>query len=313
MLKTSIFTVAASIALAANCAGAGDPGVSGGQFLRIGVGAKISALGESGAASSGAQSMFYNPAGLNDVKNTEFSFSQAQWIMDINYSNLAMAKKTKAGAFGLAVSYLSVPPIAKYDKFGTRLSDNYSAMDMAVALGYSRQSTPRAGWGLDIKYISSKLEADAATAIAVDAGIKYAAIPGSLDLGFVAQNIGTKLKYINESDPLPLNFKFGGRYTLKLEDETDFRRNVSIFTDLNHMKDSSFYASVGADFTVRYSGGTSFSVRGGYRTDISSKDGGLAFGFGADIKRWTIDYAYSPMGDLGKAHKISLTLKFSKN
>ena len=309
MLKTCILTIASVIFFAALCPGASAEGVSGGQFLRIGVGAKTSALGESGAASSGAQSMFYNPAGLNDVKNTELSLSQVQWIADINYSNAVIAKKTGAGVWALAVNYLSAPPIASYDKFGNRLPADYSVADMVVALGYSWMPTPRTGLGLDLKYISGKLEADTAKAAALDAGFKYAAIPGALNLGFVAQNIGTRLKYINEGDSLPFNIKFGGQYVFRIDEANEAGKSVSIFTDFNHMSDAGLYANLGVDFTAEYSPGTSFAVRGGYKTNAADKGGGVSFGFGVDIKACTIDYSYSPMGDLGKAHRVSVTVR----
>lgn len=310
MLKRRIFTFAAAMLLAAACLGANDEGASGGQFLRIGAGAKASALGESGSASSGVQSMFQNPAGLNDVKNAEFSFSQVQWIMDIKYSNLAVAKRAGGGVYGLALNYLSAPPIGKFDKFGNKLPDDYTVRDMAAALGYSRKLTSRIGLGLDIKYISSKLETEDASAVAADAGVKYAAVPGSFNVGFVAQNIGTQLKYRDEGDPLPLNFKFGGQYTLDISDDMDTTKNVSLFTDLNHLRDSGFYANFGAEFLVRYSETASFAVRGGYKTNVADNSAGLSFGFGLDARSYVIDYAYSVMGDLGKAHRISLTLRF---
>ena len=169
MLKT--YSLAALLFLIA-CPWAYAEGTAGGQFLRIGVGAKASAMGEAGSVASGAQSMFYNPAGLNNVQATEFSFSQVKWIMDINYSNLALARRSASGVYGLAVNYLAVPTIGKYDKFGNKLAANYSVRDMAVALGYSRQVNPRTGWGADIKYISSRLETATAGALAVDVVVR---------------------------------------------------------------------------------------------------------------------------------------------
>ncbi|MBU2573064.1 MAG: PorV/PorQ family protein [Elusimicrobia bacterium] len=310
MLKTCILAL---MLLALSCSGANAEGAAGGQFLRIGVGAKATALGEAGSTASGAQSMFYNPAGLSDVKDTEFSFSQVKWIMDINYSNLALARKSAAGVYGLAVNYLSAPSIGKYDKYGNQLMDSYSVRDMAVTFGYGRQATPRRSWGLDIKYISSRLESASAGALALDAGIKYDSVPGVFNMGFVLQNLGTQLKYLSDNDPLPLNIKAGGRYLFRTEDGTGDRnaQNVSVLADLNYMKGPGYYANLGLELMVNYTEGTLCALRGGYKTHAGGGAGGLSFGFGVDTKKYAVDYAYSPMGDLGKAHRLSLTLRFA--
>lgn len=310
MLKNWIFLVAVALLLAPDCSGAGTEGASGGQFLRIGVGAKSSALGEAAAAGAGVQSLFCNPSGLSGVNNAEAAFSQVQWVGDINYSNLAVAKKAGAGVYGLAVSYLSMASIPRYNNLGVRLSDNYSAMDTAATLGYGRALTPRTSLGMGIKYISSKLESETAAAAAADAGIKYDVIPEALSAGLAVQNLGTPLKYINKSDPLPLNVKLGAQYIFKIENDIGAKNNIVVLSDINHMKDSGFYANLGIDIIVNYSADASFSVRGGYKTNAGEKDAGLSLGFGINMGKYAVDYAYSPMGDLGKAHRITLTLRF---
>jgi len=310
MLKNCILSAAAALLLAASCAGAGNEGTSGAQFLRIGVGAKASALGETGAVSTGVQSLFYNPAGLNDVRNIEASFSQVQWVQDVNYSNLAFAKKAGWGVYGAAVSYLSMPDIQEYNNLGVKLPDSYSASDMAVSFGYGRMLTSRLGLGLTAKYISSKLESETASAAAADAGLKYELIPEVLRAGFAVQDLGTPLKYISKSEPLPLNVKLGGEYVLKFDEGTGTDNKILLFSDLNHMQDAGFYANFGADFLVTYSEGASFSVRAGYKTNVSDKGSGFSAGFGVDMKKYVIDYSYSPMGDLGKAQRLSFTMRF---
>lgn len=287
---------------------ASDEGVSGAQFLRIGAGAEAAALGEACAAISGAQSLFYNPAGLAGVAGTELSLSHVSWIMDTGYSSLAAGRKGLGGAYGLAVNYLSVPSIDKYDKNGDKVAGGYSAMDMVVTAGYARELGAGLSAGADLKYLRSKLDSDTASAEAVDAGLKYAAVPGALDLGFAVQNLGTSLKFSGTGDSLPLNFKLGGRYLLGFEDDTDGKKTVALLADVNRLKDAGVYANAGADFTVSYASGSSFSLRGGYRTNMKDSGGGSTFGLGVGMQTYRIDYAYSPMGDLGAAHHFSVTL-----
>ncbi|MDD5210497.1 MAG: PorV/PorQ family protein [Elusimicrobiales bacterium] len=310
MLKICVLALFAFTATAADCAAAGSEGTSGGQFLRIGVGARASALGEAASTSSGAQSIFYNPAGLAGVMDTELYFSQVQWIMDASYSNLALAKRAWGGVFGLGINYLSNPATDKYDKFGTKLSETYSASDMAVTLGYSGRLALRTNFGANLKYISSKLEDEAASAVTMDAGVKYAAIPGKLVFGFALQNVGGTLTYINDSDPLPLNVKLGGQYAISLDKNSATKKDLTVFTDVNSMKDSGPYANIGVDLTSVYDKDTNFSMRVGYRTKAGPKSAGVAGGIGVDMKKYIIDYAYAPMGDLGNTHRFSVTVKF---
>lgn len=310
MLKICVLTFLSLAAAAGRCAAASNEGASGGQFLRVGVGAKASALGETASTISGVQSVFYNPAGLSAVKDMEAYFSQVSWVQEVSYSNLAFAKRAGGGVFGLAVGYLSSPSTDKYDKFGTRLSESYSASDMAVTLGYSRRLAAKANFGVNAKYISSKLEDEAATALTLDAGVKYAVLPGKLVLGAALQNMGGRLTYISEGDSLPLNLKFGGQYTVSLEKNLATKKDLTIFTDLNYVRDSGPTANIGVDVLSVYDKDTTFSIRAGYRTGAGEKTAGLAAGIGVDMKGYLVDYAYAPMGDLGNAHRLSLTVKF---
>lgn len=310
MLKICVLALFSLAATAADCAAASNEGASGGQFLRIGVGAKAAALGEAASTSSGAQSVFYNPAGLAAVSNMEVYFSQVRWILDANYSNLAFAKRAGGGVFALAAGYLSLPDTVKYDKFGTRLPETYSASDLAVTLGYSGRLAPRANFGLNAKYISSKLETEAATALTMDAGIKYAAVPGKLVFGLALQNLGGRLTYISEGDSLPLNLKFGGQFTFSLDRNTATKKDLTLYTDLNQLKDSGAYANAGVDLTSAYDKDTTFSLRAGYRTNAGGGSAGFAAGMGVDMKAYLVEYAYAPLGDLGNTHRFSLAFKF---
>ena len=308
LLKTCVLAAVALAFRAPACCGADSEGVSGAQFLRIGVGAEASALGETGAVRSGAQSLFYNPAGLASVGSSEIFLSQVQWVMETSYSNLSAATKLGKGVLGLAVSRLAVPSTDKYDKLGNKLSESYSAADLAAGLGYSHPLWPGAGLGVNLKYISSRLDDAKTSAMAVDAGVKWDLAPG-LQLGAVLQNAGTKLKYLSEEESLPRVFKAGGGYTYKIPGDYETQKTASLFADVNYLEDAGSYANVGLQFTADYPNSGTFALRGGYRTDADSA-AAASFGLGLSGPVYVIDYAYSAMGDLGRAHRLSLTLKF---
>lgn len=304
-MKTVLLT-AAALLCGAVAAGASE-GVSGGQFLRITPTAAAASLGEASAVSDGAEAVFYNPAGLQ-AGAAGFSVSHVRWVMDTAYSSLAYAGRSGGGAYGIGLNYFSVPAIDKYDRLGTRVAGGYDAADMAVTAAYARKITEKLGAGLSAKYVRSSIDSESASAAALDAGLRYAAVPGSLELGLAATNIGTGLKYDGESEPLPAGVKLGGRYAFTYSDDTEGEKKVSLFADLNEMRDPGFYASLGLDMTVSYRSGSSFSVRAGYRTGAEAAGGGSSFGLGMGVKGYAIDYAYSAMGDLGKVHRVSLSV-----
>ena len=57
------------------------------NFLTVGTSARASALGEAYTAlGSGSEAMFYNPAGITDLKGTgDVIVNYTQWIADIKY------------------------------------------------------------------------------------------------------------------------------------------------------------------------------------------------------------------------------------
>jgi long-subunit fatty acid transport protein len=126
-----------SVALVSTAFGAS--GTSGAQFLKICVDGKAAALGGASAVSSGAGSLFLNPAGLAGVEGKEVKFSQVTWIEGINYSNISYAQASGSLVWGVGVNYLTVPAITKVDNQGNVLSDTYSPSDMAVNDGFGRK------------------------------------------------------------------------------------------------------------------------------------------------------------------------------
>lgn len=309
-MKKHIFLAGTLLLQAAAGSAAVSEGSSGAQFLRIGVGARAAALGDTGAAASGAQSLFYNPAGLASMETSEVFLSQVKWVMDVNYSSLAAAKKFAGGAFGLSVNYLSVPATEKYDRFGNRLGEKYSAADMAAGFGFAANLSDRADFGFAAKFISSQLADKKTSAAAFDAGVKYAARPGRLNLGAALQNAGGGLKYDTETAPLPLNFKVGGEYLLPLDNGSGIKQGLAVLADVNYMRDSGLYGNLGLEFASDSGEEGRYALRGGYRTNSAGGAAGLSAGLGITIGTYDIDYAYAMLGDLGQAHRLSLTLRF---
>lgn len=310
IIKHLLLPVLALLALALP-ARAADEGVSGAQFLRVGVDAKAAALGETGAAATGARALFYNPAGLSVLKGPELYLSHARWIGETGYSGLAFARKAGGGAFGFAATYLSGPPIDKYDKYGNDLGETYSANDIAAAIGYCPRTDAAVAFGVNLKYIRSKLESETASAPALDAGLRWTAAKDKLFFGAALQNLGGQLKYDNDGDPLPLSFKVGGQYALVIQKGRSQRMDLAFFSDASYLKDSGAALGAGAEFVSAYDLDHLFALRAGYKTAANGDASGLSGGIGLEAAAYTVDYAFAPMGGLGTTHKFSVTVKFA--
>jgi hypothetical protein len=85
-------------------------GASGAQFLKIGVGSRYQGLGEaSTAVVNDVYSMYWNPAGLSGVEMSEVSFTNVDWLLDIQMNYFAFAKNFEdVGVFGVSATMLSM-------------------------------------------------------------------------------------------------------------------------------------------------------------------------------------------------------------
>lgn len=293
----------------------GGPGTTTASFLKIGVGARNIGMGETGSISEDANSIYWNPAGISSIKEKEVSVMHAVWLEEINYEHLVFAVPFSFGTFGSAVNYLSMGQMDKYDKDGNIVTDDktFTASDIAVTLSYGKtfslsdtHSLPL-NIGLNLKYISSKIEEESATGFAADIGSQIKLKDGKLGLGLVVQNIGTGMKFIKETDSLPLNIKIGCGYTIFVGKTSP----LLIALDVNLPSDNDPRANFGVEFTQKF-GPVRIAPRLGYKTNTKGLEGlaGLTAGLGFNIKSYYLDYAFVPYGQLGDTHRISFSIKF---
>ncbi|MCG9127229.1 PorV/PorQ family protein [Candidatus Poribacteria bacterium] len=178
-------------------------GTAGAQFLKIGPGARVESLGGTfSAIANDVTTIYWNPAGLSQLKKTNFSDTHTLWIADIQYNYLAFATSIEnVGTLGGSVTFLNVPDIeittlAKPD--GTGLM--YSAWDSAVSLAYSRQlyekdSGAKLSFGVNTKYIHQQIHREKATGVALDVGTLYHTGWRSLRIGMSFSNFGPEMSF----------------------------------------------------------------------------------------------------------------------
>jgi ligand-binding sensor domain-containing protein len=128
------------------------------------------------------------------------------------------------GTLGASLNYVSFGKNVQTNGEGTTIAE-FSAYELVAGLSYATRLTKQLGLGINAKFIYSALaqgitssgeQADGiARSYAVDLGLLYKdlVLPG-LSLGFVMQNMGPAVFYVDQaqSDPIPFTWKIGLAY-----------------------------------------------------------------------------------------------------
>jgi len=278
------------------------------QFLNVGVGAR--GLGMGGAYTAladDAHAAYWNPAGLAALDKKEAAFDDAELATNARLNFLTTAAPTKSGTFGAALTYLSQPPIESRDASGHPVG-NFAAADFAGALAYARK-TDLADAGVSVKFVQSHIGASQATTAALDAGVRrsFDGIgPGKVIVGAALRNLGPGLKYVSETDDLPLRVAGGAAYALP-------KGHALAFEVTNGPRGAGTDLGLGGEYQAM----KGVFLRAGWTTVSATPGGGgfnaasgLTLGAGLRLDAWRFDYAAVPSGELGSAHRISLGIRF---
>lgn len=311
-MRISNFILAAGLALAASPARGAES--SAAQFLRLGFGARALGMGEAFCAvADDASALYYNPAGLADAgaegeKSTLFSHG---WhVQEMGVSHAALLSRP----WGFGLTYFSAGDLEGRDASGN-LTGDFTARDLAFSAGKGfALGAFRAGASL--KYVDQKIDDSSAHAAAADLGLLYLPEGSGLRYGAALSNLGTKVKFREESYPLPLTFMAGA--SVVLEDTP-----LMLAAQVELPNDSDAALRLGAE----YSPSKNLRLRFGYKTSSSSdrdailgrelggSSGGVSslFGFfagaGVYVGGLSLDYALAPYGDLGSAHRVSVSMR----
>jgi len=269
---------------------------SAAAFLKIGQGARTAALaGAYCAIADDSSACYWNPAGLVQLNQRQAMFMYLNPMTEVDglaYSNINVALPN----MGVSLVYLGYGKEKGYDKDGVK-TDDWSASDMAISGSYARKINKSLFVGGTLKVISMKIDDKSANAFCLDAGILYKDYRPNLNLAAVLTNLGTKPKFIDQADPLPLSLRLGGAYKKNLR----FPTLISLDTNL-----SPFYVALGIESKIS----PIFSARAGYASGPAKEGPGITAGFGITHQNLSIDYAIRPYGELGLSHYISLSTRF---
>jgi len=300
-----------------------------GQFMEIGMGAKGAAMGEAyTTGASGAEAVFWNPAGLVDGGNNQLFVSQTQWPADMAFGGAALSMTFgNLGTFAISSVYLMTDDmeITSLDApNGT--GDFFSLSNYTLGLSYARYLTDRVSVGLTGKLVREEYLDHGYSAWSLDLGSIYRTGFHGLKLGMSIMHFGPEIRfsgdYIDYSDQqsylpdpqvpkefetysLPVMFRFGT--SIDLMNKMDHRLTAA--GEMNHPNNNVEQYNLGVEYAFR----ERVTLRSGYK--FASDEGGLTLGAGLRmaVMDWTtlcIDYAYSDLGLLTNSHRFSLGISF---
>lgn len=289
LLKTAI--ISSLILMPSFCFCASGPGTTAANFLKIGIGARAIAMGGAfSALADDGTALYWNPAGLVQIKKIELSTTYNVYFQGIKQGYLSLIFPLLKGSAGLGANYVDMGKIEGRDEYGKPTGD-FGASDIQVCIAYARNVSSKVALGINAGMLVDIIAEDKKIAYLGDIGLLFKPA-GFVSGGVACQNIGSKLG----KDPLPLTFRGGIALRLKF---------INVETDVVKPIDDGMYNCAGFECWIR----NILAIRAGYRTsqDIGS---GASFGTGFKISMIQFDYAYVPYGDLGNAQRISLQIEF---
>ncbi len=271
------------------------------QFLKIPISARPAAMTAFGAVSDDVNALLYNPAGLSQLSQNEFSLSYVKYFTDTNMAFLGLAVPlAHIGTFGLGVTYLSVLNIDARDAQENQ-AGSFGSTDWAVTLSYAKENLwGNLNAGASLKVVGETIDATSANGLAGDVGVLWIGKEPRASIGLEVENVGTGLQFINVSDPLPLGVVLSGAYWPV--------EQIVVGTDVDmYVLENKTYVSLGGEDWLT----KEFALRLGYKfgTDLGPLSG-LTGGIGLAMAGYSVDYAAGDAGDLGTLHRVSLGIKF---
>lgn len=295
---TSSWICLAACVLAVPAAASGTEAAS---FLDIPAGGRPAALaGAYSALAADAYAPVWNPAGLGFVPGAQLAAMHADYDDIGGYEFASFAHPLGArGGLGLSAQYFHADRADSLDLNGNRLG-SYSSYYGAYSLAYGLAFNENFSIGAAAKLVDARLADISARTGAGDVGALYR-VNAKVSLAAVAANLGGKLKFLQQADELPRNYRLGVHLAplaqLSLVQETVY--------------DNSELLS--GRFAAEWRPLDAIAVRAGYRTDTArrlSALGGLTTGVGLKVWGQRFDYAWLPMGDLGSTQYFSVVLAF---
>lgn len=277
---------------------AADPGETGLAFLKIGVGARAAAMGDAYVAvAQDPTATYWNPAGIANTPGDEIHASHNEWISDVRYEYLAAVHGMKGHAIGAHVGLLHMGELEGRDTSGN-FTGGFRAYDLSAGVTYARRIARPIEVGVTAKVLYEKIDTQRATGFAGDLGVRYRTPIRGLTAATTLTNVGSEMKFIDDTFLLPVQFRIGAAYRTRA-----LLKGLILASDVRVPNDSSAKGHFGMELLPH----DLFALRAGYKAGYDEES--YSVGFGVLYHEYQIDYAFAPFSsesDLGDVHRMSI-------
>lgn len=303
MKRVHVLMIAALLLTGLSIVGIAETAVS---VLDIDPGVQVIGLGGAGTAlAQGAETLYYNSAGLSALPGISFSSFYASYLGNASYSSLALTFQN----WGIGMLMFNASNIAGYNNDGDP-TDALSYGNTALLLGFgiNPKDLPFLpalpidfSLGARIKYLSVNNGTVNGSGFSFDlayrmtfSSIRIGPIGLSdMALGVTANNLFGGVNYDAHGESMAMSLRIGG--AMKIADM------ILLTSDLD----------LGGGFHIgaAYSPVQTLTLRAGVLTQTGGMS--ITLGMGLDIQGFILDYAYITHPTLPGTHRVSLSIDFS--
>ncbi len=329
-------------------------------FLLISPDARSSGMGEVGTAiADDIYAIFWNPGGLGFLDyferdpntNEQIPFRQvsltfSRWLPQFNadlfysYGTIGQHFDKLNGTVAFNFVFMNLGEFTRTSENGT-VQGKFLSNEFAAGLSYGTIIARDLGLGIQLRYIQSNLapvsagtsgSAGVGRSISFDIGVLWKPLDlnilglnldDKLSLGLNLQNVGPKVTYRNESDPLPTNLKIGTAFTLYRDEINDLKiagdmakllvKRDSLGSDPLPKSLVTGWQNPGAELSIgtEYWYAQAVALRLGYFTEPSRLGNRRYWNFGAGVKYDIFRLDFSFINTIEENHPLANTMRFS--
>ncbi len=299
-------------------------GTTSAAFLKIGVGARaVGMAGAYTALSDDAYAVYWNPAGLAQPVGKSLVFTHNEYFEGLNQEyfgftlpgeKIGFLRRSilENGNLGLGLNYFYTPKdlerrsgLNEASVAISPVEGKFSAYDLAFSAAYGFNYSRDLRLGGAVKLIRQSIDTESGNTAALDLGALYDFpwLDRQFTAGFSVQNLGPGVKFNSKRFDLPLIFRAGLSHRM-------YEKGLLVSLDLAKPVDNYPSIALGLEHPLS----NKLALRAGYRYRQHGNElgtlSGLAAGLGFAYEQFSFDYAFSPFGDLGASHRISLAFRF---
>ena len=249
----------------------------------------------------GADILNYNPALMSE---READFAASSYIAGVKLGSLSLSS---GGKWGLSLFYLTSGTMDEIDENG-EVTGSFSTSHLAIGAARKEKLRERMDVGATFKLLYQGIDGYSSFALAFDLGVSYRPGREGLTFGASLRNLGYEVKpFVDERAMLPTELLLGAVYeigSLTLGAGISSALDQPFALSLTGLWSPSPFLEVGLGYTTERG-----DLKTGGERDILN---GLSAGFNASVRGVHVGYSYTPFGDFGDIHTLSLGYSFAR-